>query len=93
MERGVIPLGFALHLTGSALCFARGQKTFHRSCFLHPMWDTWSRRNAAPLQYITLDLSTGLKITGQQIGGIVKELYTTSLGPSQAALRTSYSWR
>ena len=40
-----------------------------------------------------MDLSTGLKITGQQIGGIVKELYTTSLGPSQAALRTSYSWR
>ena len=60
---------------------------------LHTVWDLWSRRNAAPLQYVTIDFSTGLKMSGQQIGGVLKELFSTSLGTSQAALLTSYCWR
>ena len=32
-------------------------------------------------------------MSGQQIGGVLQELFSTSIGASQAALLTSYSWR
>ena len=35
---------------------------------LHNVWDKWSRRNGAPLHYLTLDAETGLKMSGQQVG-------------------------
>ena len=60
---------------------------------LYSVWDTWSRRNNAPLQYLTVDACSGLKLSGQQVGNIVKELFEDALGRPQAALFTGYSWR
>ena len=60
---------------------------------LPEIWQKWSRRNGAPPHYITMDGSTGIKMSGQQIGVVVQNLFTESLGASQASLITSYSWR
>ena len=60
---------------------------------LHDIWDTWSRKNGAPLHYLTMDTSTGIKMSGQQVGAVVKTLFEPFLGIEQSALLTSYSWR
>ena len=60
---------------------------------LFELWDRWSRRNGAPLQYLTMDAATGLKTTGSSINCHIKELFIPVLGVEQADLVTSYSWR
>ncbi len=66
----------------------------HSPCsLLYEVWEKWSRQHGSPLEYLTIDGSTGLQISAGRINDIIKELFRTVLADEQANMVTSYSWR
>ena len=49
---------------------------------LHDIWGTWGRRNGAPLHYLTMDASAGIKMSGHHVCAVVKYSLNLSLASS-----------